>query len=131
MTFRLTVEKQSALSFRFLYFRIHRIFPYYSSVIKYIDIFINFFLPSIHFHIIWFPFILLSFFLPYFLTSLHTFTCMSDYRRGFDWWLDLLITYAHNSLLQVIIAPSLISALYRSLEHTLSLLSLLSLVVSR
>jgi hypothetical protein len=24
-------------------------------------------------------------------------TCMSDYRRGLDWTLDLLTTYIHNS----------------------------------
>jgi hypothetical protein len=24
---------------------------------------------------------------------------MSDYKRGLDWWLDLLNTYTHNSLL--------------------------------
>jgi hypothetical protein len=45
---------------------------------------------------------------------------MSDYRRGLDWWLDLLTTLTHDSLLQVIIVPSLIFTLYKSLHHTLS-----------
>jgi hypothetical protein len=57
-------------------------------------------------------------------------TCMSDNRRGSDWWLDLLVTYTHNSQLQVIITLSFIYTLYRSLEHTLRLFSLLPLVVS-
>jgi hypothetical protein len=57
-------------------------------------------------------------------------TCMCDYRRGLDWWLDLLTTLPHVSKLQATTAPSLISPLHKSLEHTLSLLSLLSLVVS-
>jgi hypothetical protein len=56
-------------------------------------------------------------------------TCMSDYRRGLDWRLDLLTTY--RSELQVTITLSLISNLYKSLHHTLSVLSLLSLTVSR
>jgi hypothetical protein len=38
-----------------------------------------------------------------------------------DWILGLLTTLTHNSLLHLIIAPSLISTLYSSLEHTLSL----------
>jgi hypothetical protein len=45
-------------------------------------------------------------------------TCMSNCRRGLDWLLDLLNTYTHKSLLQIIIG------------HTLSVHSLLSLVVS-
>jgi hypothetical protein len=32
-----------------------------------------------------------------------------DYRRGLDWWMDLLTTYTHDSELQVITAPLLIS----------------------
>jgi hypothetical protein len=28
--------------------------------------------------------------------SLNTVTCMSDFRRGLDWWLDLLNTYTHT-----------------------------------
>jgi hypothetical protein len=27
-------------------------------------------------------------------------TCISDYRRGLGWWLDLLTTYTHNSWLR-------------------------------
>jgi hypothetical protein len=37
-----------------------------------------------------------------------------------DWILDLLTTLTHNSYLHLIIAPSLISTLYKSLENTLS-----------
>jgi hypothetical protein len=39
--------------------------------------------------------------------------------------LGLLITLTHDSWLHLIIAPSLISTLYKSLQHTLSLFSLL------
>jgi hypothetical protein len=38
-----------------------------------------------------------------------------------DWWVDLLITCTHHSELQVISAPSLISTIYKSPEHPLSL----------
>jgi hypothetical protein len=34
---------------------------------------------------------------------------MYDYKRGLDRWVDLLTTYTHDSILQAIIAPSLIS----------------------
>jgi hypothetical protein len=44
-----------------------------------------------------------------------------DYRRSMDWWMDLLTTYTHHSELQVITALLLISTLYQSLEHLLSL----------
>jgi hypothetical protein len=44
----------------------------------------------------------------------------SDYRRGMDWIFDLLTTCTHYSELQVIIAPSLISTLYKSSQHSLS-----------
>jgi hypothetical protein len=44
-----------------------------------------------------------------------------DCRRGIDWWMDLLTTYAHNSELQVITALSLISTIHRSPQHSLSL----------
>jgi hypothetical protein len=43
-----------------------------------------------------------------------------DYKRGLDWWIDLLTTYTHHSKLQVITALSLISALYKSLAHAKS-----------
>jgi hypothetical protein len=42
-------------------------------------------------------------------------TCMSDYRRGLDWWLDLFYTLTHDSWLHFII---------HSYTHT-SILSLL------
>jgi hypothetical protein len=48
-----------------------------------------------------------------------------------DWWLDLLATLPHDSWLHLILAPSLISTLYKSLQHTLSLSSLFALDVSR
>jgi hypothetical protein len=45
-------------------------------------------------------------------------TCMCvTTRSGLDWWIDLLPTYAHNSELQAITAPPLISTLYSSLLH--------------
>jgi hypothetical protein len=44
-----------------------------------------------------------------------------DYRRGKDWWMDLLTTYTHNSELQVITMLSPISTLYKSAQHLLSL----------
>jgi hypothetical protein len=40
-----------------------------------------------------------------------------DYRRGMDWWMDLLTTCTHHSELQVITALSLISTLYKWLAH--------------
>jgi hypothetical protein len=42
-----------------------------------------------------------------------------------DLRLDLLTTLTHDSWLHLIIAPSLIFTLYKSLQHTLSLFSLL------
>jgi hypothetical protein len=44
-----------------------------------------------------------------------------DYRRGLDWWMDLLTTYTYDSELQAITALSLIYRLYKSLKHTQSL----------
>jgi hypothetical protein len=37
-----------------------------------------------------------------------------DYRRGLHWWMDLLTTYTHNSELQAITAPSLISTIHKT-----------------
>jgi hypothetical protein len=37
------------------------------------------------------------------------------------WWLDLLTTYTHDSELQAITAPPLISTFYKSQQHPLSL----------
>jgi hypothetical protein len=45
----------------------------------------------------------------------------SDYTRGSDWSTDLLTTYTHHSELEAIIAPSLISTLYKTPQHPLSL----------
>jgi hypothetical protein len=42
---------------------------------------------------------------------------MGEYRRGLDWF-DLLTTLPHDSELQIITEPSLVSTLYISLEHT-------------
>jgi hypothetical protein len=36
---------------------------------------------------------------------------MCDYRRGLDWWMDLLTTYTHHSEVQIITTLSLISTL--------------------
>jgi hypothetical protein len=43
-----------------------------------------------------------------------------DYRRGLDWWMDLLTSYTHDSELQEIIATPLISAIHKSPQHPLS-----------
>jgi hypothetical protein len=40
--------------------------------------------------------------------------CVCYYRRGMDWWMDLLTTYTHHSELQVITALSLIPILCKS-----------------
>jgi hypothetical protein len=44
-----------------------------------------------------------------------------DYRRGLDWWMDLLTTYKHDSELHTITALSLIYIPYKSLQHPLRL----------
>jgi hypothetical protein len=54
-------------------------------------------------------------------------TCGSDYRQSLDWRLDLLTPLTQDLWLHLIIAPLLISTLYRSLQHTLSPFSLLCL----
>jgi hypothetical protein len=61
-----------------------------------------------------------------------TVICMCDYRRSLNWRLDSLTTLAHDSELQVLTAPSLISTLYKSPKHTLRVLqpAVTSLVVS-
>jgi hypothetical protein len=48
-------------------------------------------------------------------------TYICDYRQGLDWWMDLLITYTHNSELQAVTAPSLISTIHKAPHHPLSL----------
>jgi hypothetical protein len=45
-----------------------------------------------------------------------------DYRQVMDRWMDLLTTYTHHSELQVITVLSLISRLYKSPQHPVSLL---------
>jgi hypothetical protein len=52
---------------------------------------------------------------------------MDDYRRGMDWWMDLLTTYTYHPELQVITALSLIFTLYKLPQHLLSLFYLLCL----
>jgi hypothetical protein len=42
-------------------------------------------------------------------------------REGLDWWMDLLTTYTHDSELQAITAPPLISTIHKSPQHLLSL----------
>jgi hypothetical protein len=44
-----------------------------------------------------------------------------DYRRGRDWWKDLLTTYTQHSELLIITAPLLISTVHRSPQHPLRL----------
>jgi hypothetical protein len=47
---------------------------------------------------------------------------MCDYRRGLDWWIDLLTTYTHDSELQAVTAPPLISTIHKSPQHQLNIL---------
>jgi hypothetical protein len=54
-----------------------------------------------------------------------------DYRRGMDWWTDLLTIYTHHSELQVITAPPLISILYISPQHPLSFFPTSCVFISR
>jgi hypothetical protein len=49
----------------------------------------------------------------------HDYVC--DYRSCLDWRIDLLTTYTHHSEPHVITALSLISTLYKSPQHLLSL----------
>jgi hypothetical protein len=39
-----------------------------------------------------------------------------DYRRGIEWWMDLMAIYTHHSELQVITALSLVFTFYKSLH---------------
>jgi hypothetical protein len=55
--------------------------------------------------------------------------CISDYRQGLGWWLDLLNTYTQNLELCAVTALSLIYTLCKSLQHTLSLILLESSLV--
>jgi hypothetical protein len=48
-------------------------------------------------------------------------TYMCDYRRGLDWWMDLLTTYTQDSELQAITEPPLISTIHKSPQQPLSL----------
>jgi hypothetical protein len=61
----------------------------------------------------------------------NTVTCISDYRRGSDWWMDLLTTYTHCWGLQEITAPPLISTIHKSPQHQLSLFPAWFFFISR
>jgi hypothetical protein len=45
---------------------------------------------------------------------------MYDYRRGLEWWMDLLTTYTHDLELQALRTLSLIYTLYKSLHANCS-----------
>jgi hypothetical protein len=49
---------------------------------------------------------------------------MCDYRRGLDWWFNLLTTYTHNLGRETITAPLLIPTIHKSPQYTLSLFEL-------
>jgi hypothetical protein len=55
----------------------------------------------------------------YWLNDTTTRKC--EYRRGLDWWMDLLTTYTHDSELETITVPLLISTFPKSPQHPLSL----------
>jgi hypothetical protein len=40
--------------------------------------------------------------------------CMCDFRRGMDWWMDLLTTYTHDWELHANTVPPLSSTIYKS-----------------
>jgi hypothetical protein len=44
-----------------------------------------------------------------------------DCRQNLDWWIHLLTTYTHDSQVQAITVPPLISTIHKSPEHTPSL----------
>jgi hypothetical protein len=44
-----------------------------------------------------------------------------DYRRGLNWWLDLLTTYTHDSKLQAITVSPLIATIHKSTQHPQSI----------
>jgi hypothetical protein len=54
-----------------------------------------------------------------------------DYRRGLDWWIDLLTTYTHHSELQAVTTPPLISTIHKSPQHPLSLFPASCVITSR
>jgi hypothetical protein len=56
---------------------------------------------------------------------------MSDYRRGMDCILDLMTTYTHDSELQAITEPPLISTIHKSPQHPLSLFQPAVVFISR
>jgi hypothetical protein len=45
-----------------------------------------------------------------------------DYRRGLDWWVDLLTIHTHGLELQAFTAPPLISTNHKSPQHPLGIL---------
>jgi hypothetical protein len=44
----------------------------------------------------------------------------TDYKRGMNWWMDLLTTYTHHSELHALTTLTLISTFYKSLAHAKS-----------
>jgi hypothetical protein len=44
-------------------------------------------------------------------------TCRGDYKRGLDWWMDLLTTHTHDSELQ-----ALTTLIHKSPQHPLNLI---------
>jgi hypothetical protein len=52
-------------------------------------------------------------------------THLSEYPRVLNWKLDLLTTLTHDSRLHLIIAPTLMSTIYKLLQDSLNLFSLL------
>jgi hypothetical protein len=59
---------------------------------------------------------------------IYTVTCMGDYR--WVWIGDSIFLTTYRSQIKIIMPPLLISTLYKSVQLTLSLISLLSLVIS-
>jgi hypothetical protein len=56
---------------------------------------------------------------------------LGDYRRGLGWRMDLLTTYTHDSEVQVITAPPLISTIHKSSQHPLSIFPACCIFTSR
>jgi hypothetical protein len=54
----------------------------------------------------------------------HVYVC--DYRRGMDWWIDLLTNYAHDPEPQAITVLSPIFTFYKSLHAKFSACSVLT-----
>jgi hypothetical protein len=54
-----------------------------------------------------------------------------DYRRGMNWWMDLLNTYTHHPELQEITALSPFSTLYKPPQHSLNPFPACCIFISR